>query len=125
MSGDSNQTLFNSDVLPAAKALVLRYKEQEVTVQSTDIPFTIGRDAECNFVVGVEFASRVHCKVLYHNKNFFLKDDSTNGTFVRIGVAQPVQLSKSMTSLSGSGSIKLGKAMAVGDKDVISFQVQL
>jgi len=119
---DANQTLFNVDAMPVVRELVLTYAGQETIVSQDAVPFIIGRGEDCDLTVDSQFASRQHCKILFHNKNFILKDDSTNGTYLRIGVSQPTQLNRSMTAITGNGSLKLGEAMAVGDKDVVSFK---
>lgn len=123
MSDDSNLTRFNMAAIQVIQEVVLSYGGKEYKVDPTKTPFSIGRDESCNLSVDSSFASRQHCKILFHNKNFILKDSSTNGTFVRIGGAPPVKLSDSMTSITGNGSIKLGEAMKVGDTDAITFKV--
>jgi adenylate cyclase len=123
MTDDVNLTRFNVAAIQIIQEVVLSYGGKDYKIDPTKTPFTIGRDESCNLTVNSPFASRQHCKILFHNKNFILKDSSTNGTFVRIGGAQPVRLSDSMTSITGNGSIKLGEAMKVGDTDVVTFKV--
>lgn len=124
MSEDtSNLTQFNMAAIQIVSGLTLSYDGKDYDIDPTKVPFIIGRDASCHLTVNSPVASRQHCKILFHNKNFILKDCSTNGTFVRSGGSQPVRLTDSMTTLNGNGSIKLGDAMKVGDKDIISFKV--
>jgi adenylate cyclase len=123
MTDDVNLTRFNVAAIQVIQEVVLSYGGKDYKIDPTKTPFSIGRDESCNLTVSSPFASRQHCKILFHNKNFILKDSSTNGTFVRIGGAQPVRLSDSMTSITGNGSIKLGEAMKVGDTDVVTFKV--
>jgi len=124
MSGDdSKMTQFNMAAVQVIQKVVLTYAGKEYTIDPTKTPFVIGRDDSCNLTVNSSFASRQHCKILFHNKNFILKDNSTNGTFVRMGGSQPVKLSDGMTSINGNGAIKLGEAMTVGDNNVIAFKV--
>ena len=122
MSDDASQTLFNVDAIPVVRELLLTYAGKHFVVNQDNVPYIIGRDASCDLTVDSQFASRQHCKVLYHNKNFILKDDSTNGTYIRIGMSQPTQLNKSMTSITGNGMLKLGEALSVGDKDIVAFK---
>lgn len=123
MSDDNaKMTQFNMVAIQIVQGITLTYAGKEYRIDPTKVPFTIGRDDSCQLVVNSSFASRQHCKILYHNKNFIIKDSSTNGTFVRIGGSQPVRLSDSMLSLTGNGAIKLGEPMKVGDTDVISFK---
>jgi pSer/pThr/pTyr-binding forkhead associated (FHA) protein len=121
---NGNQTLFNVNALPTVRDVVLTFHGEEIVIDQAKTPFVIGRDATCDLQVDTAYASRKHCKILFHNKNFILKDSSTNGTYVRIGPSQPVQLNDSMTSLTGNGVIKLGQAITVGDKDVIEFKTR-
>jgi len=124
MSDDnSNKTTLNKAIVLPVHTVVLSYGGRDYMIDPTKVPFTIGRDASCNLTVNSNFASRQHCKILFHNKNFILKDNSTNGTFMRTGGAPPVKLQDSMLSITSNGSIKLGEAMKVGDTDVISFKV--
>lgn len=123
MSDDSNLTRFNMAAIQVIQEIVLSYGGKEYKIDPTKAPFSIGRDESCNLTVDSPFASRQHCKILFHNKNFILKDSSTNGTFLRIGGTPPVKLSDSMTSITGNGAIKLGEAMKVGDTDAITFKV--
>jgi len=123
MSDDSTLTQFNMAAVQVVSTIVLTYKGKNYSVDPSKTPFIIGRDASCQLIVDSAFSSRQHCKILFHNKNFILKDSSTNGTFVRIGSGQPVRLSDGITTLNANGSIKLGENMTVGDKDAITFTV--
>ncbi len=123
MSDDGRMTRINMAAIQVIQEIVLSYGGKDYTVDPTKTPFSIGRDESCNLSVDSPFASRQHCKILFHKKNFILKDNSTNGTFVRIGGAPPVKLIDSMTSITGNGFIKLGEVMTVGDTDVITFKV--
>ena len=123
MSDDGNKTRVNMAPVLTVHSLVLSYNGKDYIVDATKIPFTIGRDESCNLTVDSNFASRQHCKILFHNKNYILKDNSTNGTYMRMVASAPVKLLDSMQAFTSNGSIKLGEAMAIGDKDVISFKV--
>jgi pSer/pThr/pTyr-binding forkhead associated (FHA) protein len=122
MSEDVGQTLFNIESLPAIRELSLSYKGEIFTVGQSSAPFIIGRDESCDLSVDSQFASRQHCRLLYQNKNFVIEDSSTNGTYIRIAMGQPSQLNKSLIAITGNGMLKLGEAMAVGDKNVIQFK---
>ena len=123
MSDEGNKTMVNRAPVITVHSLVLSYNGKDYIVDQTKIPFTIGRDETCDLTVDSSFASRQHCKILFHNKNYILKDNSTNGTYMRMGGAAPVKLHDSMQAFTSNGSIKLGEAMAIGDADVISFKV--
>lgn len=123
MSNDGNKTMVNRAPVISVHSLVLTYNDKDYIVDQTKIPFTIGRDETCDLIVDSTFASRQHCKILFHNKNYILKDNSTNGTYMRMGGAAPVKLHDSIQAFTSNGSIKLGETMKIGDTDVISFKV--
>lgn len=123
MSDKNNKTTVNMAPVLTVHSLVLSYNGKDYIVDPTKIPFTIGRDESCDLTVDSNFASRQHCKILFHNKNYILKDNSTNGTYMRMGASAPVKLLDSMQAFTSNGSIKLGEAMTIGDKDVINFKV--
>ncbi|NRB36924.1 MAG: FHA domain-containing protein [Pseudomonadales bacterium] len=123
MSTDvGNQTLFNVESIPLVQEIVLSYNGQEYHIRPENTPFTIGRDEKNHLAVNSKFASRVHCKILFHEKNYLLKDCSTNGTYIRLGVSHPIIVNNSISALTGNGGIKLGQAIKVGDKDMINFK---
>jgi pSer/pThr/pTyr-binding forkhead associated (FHA) protein len=122
MSDDAGQTLFNVDSLPTVRELLISFNGDSFSVSKDNVPFVIGRDESCDLSVESQFASRQHCRILFQNKNFVLEDSSTNGTFVRMGMAQPSQLNNTLTVITGNGVLKLGESIAVGDKQVVQFK---
>ena len=120
----SNETMFNMDPVITARQLEINYNGRVICINPEETPFIIGRSEEnTHLCVDTQFASRTHCKILFQDKNFLIKDASTNGTHVRIGVNQPIKLQGSFATLTGNGSFKLGEAMKVGDKEVISYKI--
>jgi len=68
-----------------------------------------------------KMASRVHCKIEFRRGNFFLVDQSTNGTFVTVGSDAEVLLKREQIMLRGSGVICLGHTASSGDGERVSF----
>lgn len=68
----------------------------------------IGRDALNQIVLTTRRASRNHARIEARKGKFFLKDSSTNGTFVRPDEGDLVRLNREEMVLQGSGSIFFG-----------------
>ena len=52
----------------------------------------LGRDAQCDIVIGDRSASRQHARIERRRDKFFVVDQSTNGTFVAFANAPEVVL---------------------------------
>ena len=122
MVDEFNQTILSTEALPIAKEIILSFQGKEYVITRDNIPFTIGRDENCNLQIDSRFASRLHCKVFFDKRNFMLIDSSSNGTFIRNGSAQPLQLNKSVAPMAGSGCIKLGERITPNDKQLILYK---
>ncbi len=75
---------------------------------------SIGRDAANDFVFGSELSSRHHARIEQHNKDFYLVDCSTNGTFVQTEDEQVTHVHRDKFKLWGAGWISLGDPLNVG-----------
>ena len=53
-----------------------------LNVMSNQLPFTIGRSADCNLVVASHHVSRSHCTIEMVDDEVHIVDQSTNGTFI-------------------------------------------
>jgi adenylate cyclase len=82
---------------------------------------SLGRDAGNDMMVPDKMASRVHCKIEFRRGNFFLVDQSTNGTFVTVGSDAEVLLKREQIMLRGNGVICLGHTASSGDGERVSF----
>ena len=76
--------------------------------------FTIGRDADNQFVCGERHASRRHARIVYQHNDFFLIDQSTNGTYVQMEDERVTRVHRGKLRLWGSGWISLGEPLASG-----------
>ena len=59
-------------------------------------------------------ASRVHCKIEYRRGQFFLIDQSTNGTYVTVEGDAEIMLKREQLLLRGRGVICLGHSSTEG-----------
>ncbi len=105
----------------SASSLTLAYGALSLKVGAEQKSVSIGRDAGCELVVPDKMASRVHCKIEYRRGNFFLVDQSTNGTYVTVGGDAEILLKREQIMLRGRGVICLGHTASSKDAELLSF----
>ncbi len=81
----------------------------------------LGRDKGCELVIHEKTASRKHARIERRGVQFFLVDDSTNGTYVSIGSEQELMIRRDSVLLRASGSVSLG-VPGSGAADAITFE---
>src|SRR3546814_5492723 len=69
--------------------------------------FVLGRQDICDLVIDSSYAARRHATIQAVRGKVFLKDHSTNGTYVRNAADGVVFIKREMVQLSGSGAIFL------------------
>ncbi|WP_247215561.1 protein kinase [Synechococcus sp. C9] len=83
----------------------------------------LGRNPASDLVVDNGYASRNHARIEYRHQHFYLRDDSRNGTFVRLGdTQQVVHLRGEEMPLGESGEISLGCQFDLEPRGVIQFR---
>lgn len=105
--------------------LVLRHREQQVTVSDRNLTATLGGGAGCSMVIQDGFASALHATVECHLGKFFVSDQSPNGTYVRFDDGDTVHIVADATLLRGSGAILLGRPFSQDAAGIIEFSVYL
>jgi adenylate cyclase len=103
--------------------LVLTYGNATIEVGTGQKSATLGREAGNELAVPDRMASRVHCKVEIRRGNFFLVDQSTNGTYVTMGGDAEIMLKREQIMLRGRGTICLGHPAADAGAEVVSYAV--
>lgn len=93
------------------KILVLRNCGVEFDLTSESKPFIIGRDLEANLTINGSMVSRQHAVIEYRRDKFVLRDQSTNGTYIRPNQAKAYYVKREETPLVGEGEISLGKTV--------------
>jgi adenylate cyclase len=101
-----------SDQRPRAEEvdLELGYGDTRLTLQANGSPIKIGRWPGNDLLVNDRSVSRVHAEVSCRRGEWFLKDRSTNGTFVRPGRRRAHFLHRDERVLEGQGEFVLGRA---------------
>ena len=111
----------DSSATRAASSLTLTYGEASVKVDADEKSVSLGRDAANGLVVPDKMASRVHCKIEYRRGNFFLVDQSTNGTYVTLAGDGEILVKREQIMLRGRGVICLGQASVSKDAQRVVF----
>lgn len=101
--------------------LTLHHGQHEVTLTEGCEDLRLGRDARCELVVGSDMASRFHAVIESRSGRFVLRDQSTNGTWVRMQGSPVVTLQREELPLLGEGVISLGAAIGGDAVHLIRF----
>jgi len=85
----------------------------------------IGRDANNEVVVPTENASRLHARIFSRDGQFFIADQSTNGTFIMIdGTTRELRLRRSEAMLGERGWIGVGKSAGSHGDHVVRYRLE-
>ena len=82
---------------------------------------SLGREATNDLAIKDKMASRVHCKIEYRRREFFLVDQSTNGTYVKFDGDAEIILKREQLLLRGHGVISLGASSAAASAKTVAF----
>jgi len=108
-------------------ALVLRltFHGSKVELRNTGNrhEISLGRDPSNLLVVPHDAVSRRHASIEVRNGKFYLKDHSTNGTYVRSGTTRPIVVRREAVPLHGSGEISLGVDFTTTGTETIRFEI--
>ncbi len=89
--------------------LQLRNCGQEFNLTPENTPFVIGRDLECNLTINGTMVSRQHAVIEFRRNKFVLRDQSTNGIYIRPQQGSAFYIRREEVPLTGEGEISLGK----------------
>jgi adenylate cyclase len=100
----------NAAPKPRPVSLRLRYRGQELVRRRLQESIALGRDPGCVIVVSDARASRQHCTIERRQDRFFLKDHSSNGTYLSVeGEEGETVLRREEVALRGHGWIAFGQ----------------
>jgi class 3 adenylate cyclase len=106
--------------LPADTRLRLSHAGTSMEFPSDKAAIWLGRDKGCELVIREKTASRKHARIERRGAQFFLVDDSTNGTYVAIASDRELIIRRESVLLRESGSVSLG-VPGSGADDAITF----
>jgi adenylate cyclase len=101
--------------------LTLKYRTHTLILGGSRPSATFGRDATNDQVIADKMASRVHCKIEYRRGQFFLADQSTNGTYVTVEGDTEIKLKREQLLLRGRGRFCLGHSSTKAGEEVVTF----
>lgn len=105
-----------------ARALVLVHGGRELRLEPGG-RLTLGRSAEVDCPVDEEGVSRRHATLSVEDGRFFLRDHSTNGTWVlREGEVRPIHLRDDELRLRDEGTIGLGAEPERGAAHTLAYR---
>jgi class 3 adenylate cyclase len=104
--------------------LLLRYRQQIVSVNEQNKSIVLGRGENCNLIIQSNFASRQHASLDFNFGKFVITDHSANGTYLRFSDNQVILISQQEVVLHGTGTISLGQPFSESPVDVIEYLVQ-
>ncbi len=118
---DATQLAGLSTSLRMATKLTLSVGGKVVAFPPDKNVLVLGRDKTCDFVVDEKTASRRHARIERSGLQYFLIDESTNGTFVATEGDSEVVLRRDRFLLRTRGKIACGTSTTTAT-DVISFE---
>jgi hypothetical protein len=101
---------FHFGSVPTAARIRLTLQVAERTLEFVDgaTPIWMGRDPGCEIIVHERMASRRHARIERRGDRFYLVDESTNGTYVKLADGLEILLRLEALQLRGAGQISLG-----------------
>ncbi|MDQ7048689.1 MAG: adenylate/guanylate cyclase domain-containing protein [Enterobacterales bacterium] len=106
------------------KTLTLEVNGLQYFLDSDGGEINLGRNPDCELVIGVELASRHHAKISVQRGLFVISDQSTNGTYLQPLGDEVIFLRRGELALKGKGLISLGaKPSDTSSQWLVTFQV--
>jgi adenylate cyclase len=126
---ETDVTTMASNVGSSAKhreevSLEVSYQKISVTLNQDKSELMMGRSQACDLPINEKLASRQHVKIELRRDKFFVIDQSTNGTHIKIDGADESFLRREEMHISANGKISLGKSFAANPTEVISFTLK-
>jgi adenylate cyclase len=126
---ETDVTTMASNVGSSAKhreevSLEVSYQKISVTLNQDKSELMMGRSQACDLPINEKLASRQHVKIELRRDKFFVIDQSTNGTHIKIDGANESFLRREEMHISANGKISLGKSFAANPTEVISFTLK-
>ena len=123
---ESDVTTMATDVGSSAKqrdevSLEVSYKKTSVTLNQDKSVLMMGRSKACDLPINEQLASRQHVKIELRRDKFFVIDQSTNGTHIKIDGTDESFLRREEMHITANGQISLGKSFSDNPTEVVSF----
>ncbi len=103
--------------------MLLRYGNRSVELNKINRNVSLGRESFCDIVVKNALASRLHTLIELRLGKFFITDQSSNGTYIRLDDGSTLHIICQEALLTGKGSISLGQSFADNPEELIEFSI--
>lgn len=100
----------------------LSYRDITLVMDHDRTQVVLGRSKSADLAVDEGLASRQHVKVEQRRGKYFITDQSTNGTYVKLGETEAF-LRREEMPLNGKGMISLGRPFRENPPEVIHFSL--
>ena len=101
--------------------LRLSFQDQTLQMNKHLSCLELGRGLRCHIVVSGHWASRVHARIELHGGQFYLIDQSVNGTYVVNSEGEKQVINRQKIQLRGDGVIGLGRLATSEEYYAIKF----
>lgn len=105
-------------------SLQVSYGGKTITLDQNKQGLVMGRSQACDLPINEKLASRQHVRIEMRRNKFFIIDQSTNGTHVKMDQADDAFLRREEMHISTNGALSLGKSFAENPTEVVSFILQ-
>ncbi|MEX0951865.1 MAG: adenylate/guanylate cyclase domain-containing protein, partial [Gammaproteobacteria bacterium] len=95
--------MMSNEKKPPGAKMRLRYHKQDVILNHERSSVVMGRSQGCDLPINEKLASRQHVRIELRRDKFFIIDQSTNGTYVRINDSGDAFLRREEIPLTGKG----------------------
>ncbi len=111
---------------PKMKQITLQvsYAGKTVILDQNKQGLVMGRSQACDLPINEKLASRQHVRIEMRRDKFFIIDQSTNGTHVKLDQADDAFLRREEMHISANGALSLGKSFAESPTEIVSFILQ-
>ncbi len=111
---------------PKMKQVTLQvsYAGKSIILDQNKQGLVMGRSQACDLPINEKLASRQHVRIEMRRDKFFIIDQSTNGTHVKLEHADDAFLRREEMHISTNGALSLGKSFAEGPTEIVSFILQ-
>ena len=117
MATDVGNSAQNQDIV----SLEVSYNQTSVTLSQEKPGLMMGRSKACDLPINEQLASRQHVKIELRRDKFFVIDQSTNGTHIKIDDGEESFLRREEMPINANGKISLGKSFKDGSCEIVTF----
>jgi len=105
-------------------SLEVSYNKISVVVNQEKSGLMMGRSKACDLPINEQLASRQHVKIELRRDKFFVIDQSTNGTHIKIDGGDESFLRREEMPINANGKISLGKAFKDSPSEIVTFTLK-